>query len=79
MTLPPDGEPPELDADLEPELGELPPDPDERPPVELWSSVGDIPPWGTMLLVLAWAGVFLITVGVLALNILARVMFRNKH
>lgn len=28
---------------------------------------------------LAWAGVFLITVGVLALNILARVMFRNKN
>ncbi|HJV97313.1 MAG TPA: phosphate ABC transporter permease PstA, partial [Albitalea sp.] len=28
---------------------------------------------------LAWAGVFLITIGVLALNILARVMFRNKH
>ncbi|CAD5373950.1 phosphate transporter subunit; membrane component of ABC superfamily [Rubrivivax sp. A210] len=28
---------------------------------------------------LAWAGVFLITVGVLALNILARVFFRNKH
>jgi phosphate transport system permease protein len=28
---------------------------------------------------LAWAGVFLITVGVLCLNILARVMFRNKH
>ncbi len=28
---------------------------------------------------LAWAGVFLITVGVLALNILARVLFRNKH
>ncbi len=27
---------------------------------------------------LAWAGVFLITLGVLALNILARVMFRNK-
>ena len=27
---------------------------------------------------LAWAGVFLITVGVLALNILARVLFRNK-
>lgn len=27
---------------------------------------------------LAWAGVFLITVGVLALNILARVFFRNK-
>ena len=28
---------------------------------------------------LAWAGVFLITVGVLALNILARVIFRVKH
>jgi phosphate transport system permease protein len=28
---------------------------------------------------LAWAGVFIITLGVLALNILARVLFRNKH
>jgi phosphate transport system permease protein len=28
---------------------------------------------------LAWAGVLLITIGVLALNILARVLFRNKH
>lgn len=28
---------------------------------------------------LAWAGVFLITLGVLALNILARVFFRAKH
>ncbi len=28
---------------------------------------------------LAWAGVFLITLGVLALNILARVLFRHKH
>jgi phosphate transport system permease protein len=28
---------------------------------------------------LAWAGVFLITIGVLTLNILARVLFRNKH
>jgi phosphate transport system permease protein len=28
---------------------------------------------------LAWAGVFLITMGVLALNIIARVLFRNKH
>ena len=27
---------------------------------------------------LAWAGVFLITLGVLALNILARVLFRNQ-
>jgi phosphate transport system permease protein len=28
---------------------------------------------------LAWAGVFIITLGVLALNILARVLFRNKY
>ena len=28
---------------------------------------------------LAWAGVFLITVGVLLLNIIARVLFKNKH
>ncbi len=28
---------------------------------------------------LAWAGVFIITIGVLLLNILARVVFRNKH
>jgi phosphate transport system permease protein len=28
---------------------------------------------------LAWAGVFIITIGVLVLNILARVVFRNKH
>ena len=28
---------------------------------------------------LAWAGVFIITLGVLLLNFLARVMFRNKH
>jgi phosphate transport system permease protein len=27
---------------------------------------------------LAWAGVFLITIGVLVLNILARVLFRNE-
>ncbi len=28
---------------------------------------------------LAWAGVFLITIGVLVLNIAARVLFKNKH
>jgi membrane associated rhomboid family serine protease len=39
-------------------LGFVPPDPDEPPPVELWSAVGDVPPWGTALLLLAWAAVF---------------------
>jgi phosphate transport system permease protein len=28
---------------------------------------------------LAWAGVFLITVGVLGLNIITRVLFRQQH
>ncbi len=28
---------------------------------------------------MAWAGVFIITIGVLALNIIARVLFRQKH
>jgi rhomboid protease GluP len=40
--------------------GFVAPDPDEPPPVELWSAVGDIPPWGTMLLLLSWAAVFVI-------------------
>jgi rhomboid protease GluP len=36
----------------------VPPDPGEPPPVELWSAVGDVPSWGTGLLVLAWAALF---------------------
>jgi membrane associated rhomboid family serine protease len=36
----------------------VPPDPDEPPPVELWSAVGDVPPWGTALHLLAWAAIF---------------------
>jgi rhomboid protease GluP len=40
------------------DAGFLPPDPAEPPPVELWSAVGDVPPWGTALLLLAWAAVF---------------------
>ena len=38
--------------------GYVPPDPDEPPPVELWSAVGDIPPWGTALLLFSWAAIF---------------------
>ena len=34
------------------------PDPDEPPPVELWSAVGDVAPWGTMALLLSWGAVF---------------------
>jgi rhomboid protease GluP len=35
--------------------GFIPPDPDEPPPVELWSAVGEVTPWGTGLLLLSWA------------------------
>jgi membrane associated rhomboid family serine protease len=38
--------------------GYVPPDPNEPPAVELWSAVGDVTPWGTALLLLAWAAVF---------------------
>lgn len=37
--------------------GFVPPDPNEPPPVELWSAVGDVAPWGTLALLLSWAGV----------------------
>jgi len=53
---PPDPDDPELAA-----LGYVPPDPDEPPPVELWSAVGDVLPWGTLLLLLSWAAMFLLT------------------
>lgn len=42
------------------ELGFVPPDADEPPPVELWSAVGDVRPWGTMALILTWAATFLL-------------------
>src|SRR6185436_2461643 len=50
-------DPPESDA-WEPDPGYIPPDPDEPPPVEMWSAVGDIPPWCTGFLLLCWAFVF---------------------
>jgi membrane associated rhomboid family serine protease len=40
------------------DAGYLPPDPDEPAPVELWSAVGDVPPWGTALQLLSWAAIF---------------------
>src|SRR5262249_28817200 len=36
----------------------VPPDPDEPPPIELWSAVGDIVPWATVALLFSWAVVF---------------------
>ena len=40
------------------EAGFVPPDPSEPPPVELWSAVGDVPPWDSLLLLLSWAAMF---------------------
>ncbi len=48
---------PELD---EPLPGYVPPDPDEPPPVELWRAVGDVQPWGTMLVLFPCAVMFLL-------------------
>jgi membrane associated rhomboid family serine protease len=48
---------------IDPELlaaGYLPPDPDEPRPLEFWSAVGDVRPWGTMLVLLAWGVLFLL-------------------
>jgi rhomboid protease GluP len=49
-------------AGLEPfpfeDHGFVPPDPDEPPPVELWSAVGDVPPFATVLLLLSWGVCF---------------------
>ncbi|MFN8586211.1 MAG: rhomboid family intramembrane serine protease [Candidatus Eisenbacteria bacterium] len=67
MTTPPDeprgSAPPDDDAEafareLE-ALGYIPPDPEEPRPLDLWAQVGDDLPWGTMLLLLAWGGVYL--------------------
>ncbi len=40
--------------------GWVPPDPHERPPVELWRAVGDVRPWGTLLMLLAWGVAYLL-------------------
>jgi membrane associated rhomboid family serine protease len=52
---PPDPVDPELAA-----LGYVPPDPHEPPPLELWAAVGDVRPWGTLLLLFSWGAMFLL-------------------
>jgi rhomboid protease GluP len=47
--------PPFEPGDLEPAVAEFAPEP---PPLELWNAVGDVTPWGTLLLLLSWAVVF---------------------
>ena len=40
--------------------GYIAPDPDEPPPVELWRAVGDVQPWGTLLVLFPCAAMFLL-------------------
>lgn len=54
MITPPDEPDPQDFTDA----GFIEPDPDEPQPVELWRTVGDVPPWGTMLVLLGWGLVF---------------------
>jgi len=56
--VPPMPWPPDPGPAAGPPPGYLPPDPDEPPPVELWRVVGDVPPWGSVILLLAWALMF---------------------
>ena len=65
-----ENDPPDPDAPAQPDdavdpelaaLGYVPPDPDEPPPLELWTAVGDVHPWCTMLLLFSWAAMFLLT------------------
>jgi len=42
----------------DPLAGFVPPDPDEPPPLELGRAVGDVRPWGSVVLLLAWGLVF---------------------
>ena len=59
---PPPRDPTELPANGTEELalGYVPPDPDELPPVELWRAVGDVRPWGTLLVLFPCAAMFLL-------------------
>ncbi len=57
MTEPGDAEAPDPELAA---LGWVPPDPDEPSPVDLWAAVGDVRPWGTMLMLLSWAALFLL-------------------
>lgn len=67
---PPGGPGPAPDADAEAErlaalelaaLGYVPPDPDEPPPLDLWRAVGDVRPWGTLFVLLAWGALYALT------------------
>lgn len=53
---------------------------DEEPPVvELWRAVGDVTPWGTMLLLLAWAIVFALTTWRQELTVVDALVLRGAN
>ena len=57
---PPGPEPPPADGLEEFAANFVPPDPEEPPPVELWRAVGDLQPWGTLLVLFPCAAMFLL-------------------
>jgi hypothetical protein len=58
---PPDAPEDSPESGTEPWMaGYVPPDPDEQPSVDLWRTVGGVQPWGTMLVLFACSGVFLL-------------------
>ncbi|MCC6350035.1 MAG: rhomboid family intramembrane serine protease [Candidatus Eisenbacteria bacterium] len=58
--LPADGRADDDEAAELAALGYVPPDPNEERPVDLWSAVGGVRPWGTLLLLLSWGVMFLL-------------------
>jgi rhomboid protease GluP len=42
-------------------FGYVPPDPDEPPPLQIWAAVGGVRPWATVLLLVVWGAMFLLT------------------
>jgi membrane associated rhomboid family serine protease len=55
MSDPREPDPPDPEA-LDPDF--IAPDPDEPPPADLGALVGDVAPWGTLLLLFSWGLVF---------------------
>lgn len=55
MTDPPEPDESPLDPGEQLLEGYVPPDPDERPPLELGRATGDVLPFGTLIVLLVWA------------------------
>lgn len=52
---------PEDPVELEADPHAWPPEPDEPPPLDLWATVGDVRPWGTLIVLMSWAVMFAVS------------------